>query len=192
MRVTRSSAVHPFRVTSVDEVPMRLLEDYWYGVRINADNLDSLDPHDIGVRTFHAARRDTVERFFIRCSGPGLTGSAEAATTPTIPSSVCTLGRCDPRPTGAASHSSRCSKKRRMVPVRVRCPRRRGRSRCRAGALSKGSRMVLRRVDLCADGVVVHLGFRQDTREIGAYVSRAVKAQGWSPVATSAPATRAR
>lgn len=57
-------AIHPFRVTSVDEVPMRLLEDYWYGVRINADNLDSLDPHDIGVRTFHAARQDTIERFF--------------------------------------------------------------------------------------------------------------------------------
>lgn len=57
-------AVHPFRVTGVDQVPMRLLEDYWYGVKINADNLDSLDPHDVGVRTFHAARQDTIERFF--------------------------------------------------------------------------------------------------------------------------------
>lgn len=57
-------AVHPFRVTSIDQVPLRLLEDYWYGVKINADNLDSLDPHDTGVRTFHAARQNTVERFF--------------------------------------------------------------------------------------------------------------------------------
>lgn len=57
-------AVHPFRVTTVEEVPMRLLEDYWYGIKIDADNLDSLDPHDVGVRTFHAAPQDTVERFF--------------------------------------------------------------------------------------------------------------------------------
>lgn len=43
---------------------MRLLEDYWYGVKLTPENLDSLDGHDVGVRTFHAARQGTVERFF--------------------------------------------------------------------------------------------------------------------------------
>lgn len=57
-------AAHPFRVTTIEEVPMRLLEDYWYGIKIDAGNLDSLDPHDVGVRTFHAARQETIERFF--------------------------------------------------------------------------------------------------------------------------------
>lgn len=62
--LTVAIAVHPFRVTDVDAVPLRLLEDYWYGIKINAENLDSLDPRHVGVRTFHGARQDTVERFF--------------------------------------------------------------------------------------------------------------------------------
>lgn len=62
-------AIHPYRVADVDEVPMRLLEDYWYGVKLTAENRDSLDRHDVGVRTFHAARQDTVERFFFPLLG---------------------------------------------------------------------------------------------------------------------------
>ncbi|MDA0183306.1 hypothetical protein OJ997_23545 [Solirubrobacter phytolaccae] len=62
--LTVALAVHPFRITDTDSVPARLLEDYWYGIKIDAGNLDSLDPHDVGVRTFHAARQDTVERLF--------------------------------------------------------------------------------------------------------------------------------
>lgn len=57
-------AAHPFRITAIDAVQFRLLQDYWYGVKIDAENLDSLEPHDVGVRTFHAARQDSVERFF--------------------------------------------------------------------------------------------------------------------------------
>lgn len=62
--LTVAIAVHPFRVTGIEDVQYRLLEDYWYGVKVDAGSLDSLDPHDVGVRTFHAARQDTVERFF--------------------------------------------------------------------------------------------------------------------------------
>lgn len=62
-------AVHPFRISQVNEVPMRLLEDYWYGVKLTAENVDSLDRHDTGVRTFHVAQQDTVERFFFPLLG---------------------------------------------------------------------------------------------------------------------------
>jgi hypothetical protein len=49
-------AIDPFRVVPIDEVAMKLLEDYWFGARITRENLDSMDPRDLG-RTFH--RRDT-------------------------------------------------------------------------------------------------------------------------------------
>jgi hypothetical protein len=62
--LTVAMAIHPFRVTAIEDVPLRILEDYWYGVKLDARNLDSLDPHDVGVRTFHGARQDTIERFF--------------------------------------------------------------------------------------------------------------------------------
>jgi hypothetical protein len=62
-------AIHPFRVTAIEDVPLRILEDYWYGVKLDARNLDSLDPHDVGVRTFHGARQDTIERFFYSLLG---------------------------------------------------------------------------------------------------------------------------
>jgi hypothetical protein len=57
-RLAVSIALHPFRVTAVEDVPMRLLADYWSGVKVTVSNLDSLDPHDTGVRTFHGARVD--------------------------------------------------------------------------------------------------------------------------------------
>lgn len=59
-----SVALHPYRVTSIEEVPMRLLEDYWSGIQVTASNLDSLDPHDVGVRSFHYADPKTPQRLF--------------------------------------------------------------------------------------------------------------------------------
>jgi hypothetical protein len=59
-----SVALHPYRVTSVEEVPMRLLEDYWSGIQVTASNLDSLDPHDVGVRSFHYADPKAAQRLF--------------------------------------------------------------------------------------------------------------------------------
>lgn len=32
-----------------------MLEDYWSGIRLTKENLDSLDAHDVGVVAFHAA-----------------------------------------------------------------------------------------------------------------------------------------
>jgi hypothetical protein len=49
-------AIDPFRVVPIEQMAMKLLEDYWYGARITRENLDSLAPRDLG-RTFH--RRDT-------------------------------------------------------------------------------------------------------------------------------------
>jgi hypothetical protein len=62
--LTVSMALDPFRLTSVVDVPIRLLEDYWSGIKTTAENLDSLDPHDTGVRAFHAAPQDTPQRVF--------------------------------------------------------------------------------------------------------------------------------
>jgi len=65
-----SMALHPQRVTAVGDVSLRLLEDYWSGIRVTAANVDSLDPHDTGVRTFHAAvPQDAVERLFFPLLG---------------------------------------------------------------------------------------------------------------------------
>lgn len=64
-----SIALHPFRITAVEDVPMRLLEDYWSGIKVTVQNLDSLDPHDTGVRTFHGARDDAPGRFFLPLLG---------------------------------------------------------------------------------------------------------------------------
>ena len=61
-----SIAVHPFRITAVEEIQHRLLEDYWSGIRLTPANLDSLDRHDVGVPAFHApvGRSATNEFFF--------------------------------------------------------------------------------------------------------------------------------
>ncbi len=48
---------------------MRLLEDYWSGIKVTVENRDSLDPHDTGVRTFHAARQEVPQRFFFPLLG---------------------------------------------------------------------------------------------------------------------------
>jgi hypothetical protein len=55
-------AIHPHRLSAVDRVPMRLIHDYCYGIKITADNLDSLDAHDAGVPSFHVARQGTFAR----------------------------------------------------------------------------------------------------------------------------------
>jgi hypothetical protein len=69
-RLTVSMALHPARVTAAQDVPMRLLEDYWSGIQVTAENVDSLDPHDTGVRTFHAAvPQDAPARFFFPLLG---------------------------------------------------------------------------------------------------------------------------
>jgi hypothetical protein len=75
-------------------------------VQVDARNLDLRDPHDVGARTFHGARQDTVERLFIPCSARGSTGSDAAATLPTTRSSASTSARCNPRPTVEASRWS--------------------------------------------------------------------------------------
>lgn len=63
MRV--SIAVNPLRRAALADVQDRLLEDYWQGIRLTARNLDSLDAHDSGVPTFHAAlgRDEAMELF---------------------------------------------------------------------------------------------------------------------------------
>lgn len=58
-------ALHPFRRARLDEVRPRLLEDYWSGIKTTAENLDSLDAHDVGTPTFHAASdRSAVQKLF--------------------------------------------------------------------------------------------------------------------------------
>lgn len=67
--LTVAVALDPYRVVPVKDVSMRLLHDYWDGPRLTAENLDSLDPHDVGVRSFHGASQDTPERFWFPLLG---------------------------------------------------------------------------------------------------------------------------
>jgi hypothetical protein len=68
--VTVSIALHPFRITALDDIQHRLLEDYWSGIQLTSENLDSLDGHDIGVPTFHAAvGRSAASEFFFPLLG---------------------------------------------------------------------------------------------------------------------------
>ncbi|HEX7143779.1 MAG TPA: hypothetical protein VF225_00590 [Gaiellaceae bacterium] len=41
-------AIDPHRVVVRDELPMKLIEDYWFGVKVTRDNLDSLADEDLG------------------------------------------------------------------------------------------------------------------------------------------------
>ncbi len=41
-------AIDPHRVVVRDELPLRLLKDYWFGVKVMRDNLDSLADEDLG------------------------------------------------------------------------------------------------------------------------------------------------
>jgi len=57
-------ALHPYRRASRDDLQERLLEDYWDGMKLTPETLDSLDGHDQG-RSFHAAvGRDEAEELF--------------------------------------------------------------------------------------------------------------------------------
>jgi hypothetical protein len=58
------TAIHPYRRVDPDELQYRLLEDYWDGVKLTAETLDSLDRHDQGA-SFHAAgERGEAEELF--------------------------------------------------------------------------------------------------------------------------------
>ena len=96
-------APHPFRVTSVAEMPRRLLEDYWHGVKLTAKNLDSLDRHDTGVRTFHGARQETPQRFFFPLRGTWFDWDRRSRHSPMTRSSACTSARCAPLQTAVAN-----------------------------------------------------------------------------------------
>jgi hypothetical protein len=41
-------AIDPHRVLVREELPLKLLEDYWFGVQVTRDNLDSLADEDLG------------------------------------------------------------------------------------------------------------------------------------------------
>jgi hypothetical protein len=58
-------AINPHRLVPPADVPLWVLEDFWSGVKVDADSLDSLDAHDLG-HSFHAAtgRGDGDEFFF--------------------------------------------------------------------------------------------------------------------------------
>jgi hypothetical protein len=53
-------AIDPFRVLPRSDVPMWLLEDYWYGVKVTRETLDSLEEHHLG-RSLHYRNLDTLE-----------------------------------------------------------------------------------------------------------------------------------
>src|SRR5215212_618812 len=64
-RLRISVALDPFRFQPVAEVQCSLMEDYWSGIKLTDGNLDSLDAHDVGVSTFHAAGKQTeAQKFF--------------------------------------------------------------------------------------------------------------------------------
>jgi hypothetical protein len=50
-----SIAIDPLRTQPLADLAPQLLEDYWSGIKTTRENLDSLDAHDIGNATFHAA-----------------------------------------------------------------------------------------------------------------------------------------
>jgi hypothetical protein len=57
-------ALHPYRRVSRADLQERLLEDYWDGMKLTPETLDSLDGHDQG-RSFHAAvGRSEAEELF--------------------------------------------------------------------------------------------------------------------------------
>jgi hypothetical protein len=57
-------ALHPYRRATRDDLQYRLLEDYWDGMKLNPETLDSLDRHDQGT-SFHAAvGRSEAEELF--------------------------------------------------------------------------------------------------------------------------------
>jgi hypothetical protein len=57
-------ALHPHRRATRDELQYRLLEDYWDGMKLTPETLDSLDRHDQGT-SFHAAvGRGVAEELF--------------------------------------------------------------------------------------------------------------------------------
>ena len=65
-----SVAIHPFRSTPLNDLLERLLHDYWSGIQLKQENLDSLDAHDVGVPTFHAAiDRAPMHDFFFPLIG---------------------------------------------------------------------------------------------------------------------------
>jgi hypothetical protein len=50
-----SVALDPYRVGPLADVQCVLLADQWSGIELTQANLDSLDAHDVGVESFHAA-----------------------------------------------------------------------------------------------------------------------------------------
>lgn len=52
-------AIDPFRVVAREEVPLTLLEDYWFGVKLTRATLDSVDPADLGS-TVHWRNPDSA------------------------------------------------------------------------------------------------------------------------------------
>jgi hypothetical protein len=58
-------ALDPYRVGPLEDVRRVLLADQWSGIQLTPGNLDSLDGHDVGVESFHAAvnRPEALEFF---------------------------------------------------------------------------------------------------------------------------------
>lgn len=53
-------AIDPHRVLRREEIQSVLLEDYWYGLKVTRENLDSVEAHDLG-RSIHVRNLETVE-----------------------------------------------------------------------------------------------------------------------------------
>ena len=72
-----SVALNPFRSTPVEEIQHRLLEDFWSGIKLTPENLDSLDRHDVGTPSFHAVvDRSPAHEFFFPLLGTWFDWSA--------------------------------------------------------------------------------------------------------------------
>jgi hypothetical protein len=62
-------AINPHRVVPRADVPIWVLEDYWRGVIVDADSLDSLDTHDLGHSFHGASGRSEGDEFFFPLLG---------------------------------------------------------------------------------------------------------------------------
>jgi hypothetical protein len=67
--VSVAIAIDPHRLVPIADVPLWVLEDYWSGVVVDAQSLDSLDSKHLG-HSFHAARgRSEADDFFFPLLG---------------------------------------------------------------------------------------------------------------------------
>jgi hypothetical protein len=79
-------ALDPYRRAQREDLQYRLLEDYWDGMKLTAESLDSLDAHDQGT-SFHAAgERWEAEELFNPLLGTWFDWRARGMTRETLSS----------------------------------------------------------------------------------------------------------